>query len=349
MGLKKQVKLVKDLVSISSFSGQEKLAVNFLIQQTKKLNFTSVKKDKAGNFVAIRGSGKKQILLLGHIDTVFGVIPVKIVNHRLYGRGSVDAKGSLAAFIWAVHNLSVIDDKKIIIIGAVQEELPSSYGARYILGRYNPDFIIIGEPSGWSNITIGYKGILRFDYTLEKRVAHFAGKETSAAQFVVEFISELNSYLHNLKIGDQISNFPNFNQPKLEIRNINTFNNGFKQKVVAELNIRIPPEFDISKLEQFLNSSPIVIKERVEGVVAGKNNPLVRCFLKSIRYYKARPKFIKKTGTSDFNILAARYPGTPIVAYGPGDSKLDHTPNEHINVNEYLRSIDVLSRVLKEL
>ena len=39
----------------------------------------------------------------------------------------------------------------------------------------------------------------------------------------------------------------------------------------------------------------------------------------------------------------------PIVAYGPGDSTLDHTPNEHLDLAEYERAINVLARVIGEL
>lgn len=39
----------------------------------------------------------------------------------------------------------------------------------------------------------------------------------------------------------------------------------------------------------------------------------------------------------------------PILAYGPGDSRLDHTPNEHISIEEYLRSIEVLEHALRRL
>ena len=48
------------------------------------------------------------------------------------------------------------------------------------------------------------------------------------------------------------------------------------------------------------------------------------------------------------NVLAPHW-RCPVVAYGPGDSALDHTPHEHINLQEYLRSIDVLTRVLQLL
>jgi LysW-gamma-L-lysine carboxypeptidase len=70
--------------------------------------------------------------------------------------------------------------------------------------------------------------------------------------------------------------------------------------------------------------------------------------LRGIRESGARPRFKVKTGSSDMNVIGPVWK-VPIVAYGPGDSSLDHTPNEHIDVEEYLRSIDVLTHALKLL
>jgi LysW-gamma-L-lysine carboxypeptidase len=60
------------------------------------------------------------------------------------------------------------------------------------------------------------------------------------------------------------------------------------------------------------------------------------------------PKFKVKTGTSDMNVLAPHW-RCPVVAYGPGDSALDHTPHEHISVQEYQQAIAVLTRTLQLL
>ena len=60
-----------------------------------------------------------------------------------------------------------------------------------------------------------------------------------------------------------------------------------------------------------------------------------------------KPKFKKKTGSADMNILAEW--GCPIVAYGPGDSSLDHTSEEHILVSEYEKSISILINSLKRI
>ena len=53
----------------------------------------------------------------------------------------------------------------------------------------------------------------------------------------------------------------------------------------------------------------------------------------------------RKTGSSDLHVVGPVW-NCPIVAYGPGDSRLDHTPNEHIDIAEYHQAIAILARVL---
>jgi LysW-gamma-L-lysine carboxypeptidase len=74
----------------------------------------------------------------------------------------------------------------------------------------------------------------------------------------------------------------------------------------------------------------------------------VRAFLSNIRQHGGQPRFVVKTGTSDMNVVGPAW-GAPIVAYGPGDSTLDHTPEERINLPEYLQSIKVIHSVLEAL
>ena len=79
-----------------------------------------------------------------------------------------------------------------------------------------------------------------------------------------------------------------------------------------------------------------------------KNTALVRAFLSGIRSQEGQPRFVYKTGTADLNIVAPVWI-CPAVVYGPGDSGLDHTPNEHISLDDYSRSVRVLSTALKRL
>jgi len=84
------------------------------------------------------------------------------------------------------------------------------------------------------------------------------------------------------------------------------------------------------------------------AVEAEKNNELVRAFLRAIRAEGGRPRFKLKTGTSDMNVLAPAW-SCPMVAYGPGDSSLDHTPEEHLDLQEFRRGVSVLTRALEAL
>jgi LysW-gamma-L-lysine carboxypeptidase len=80
----------------------------------------------------------------------------------------------------------------------------------------------------------------------------------------------------------------------------------------------------------------------------GKNNPLVRSLLAAIRNNDGDPRFKKKTGTSDMNILA-QYWDVPMISYGPGDSSLDHTGEEKIELSEYQKAIKVLTEAIEGL
>lgn len=68
--------------------------------------------------------------------------------------------------------------------------------------------------------------------------------------------------------------------------------------------------------------------------------------LSSVRAAGLEPRLIRKTSTSDMNIIGALY-GIPCVAYGPGNPRLSHTWYERIRIQDYLKSIEVLCRFLK--
>lgn len=95
-------------------------------------------------------------------------------------------------------------------------------------------------------------------------------------------------------------------------------------------------------------TATVYIGEALPAFRSDKGSPLVRAFLPAIRAEGGKPRLKVKTGTADMNIVGPIW-GCPIVAYGPGDSKLDHTPHERIEIAEYLRAIRVLSVALLTL
>ena len=115
MGQEASVELLRRMLEIYSPSGEEEELASFIKETMVKLGFEPVWMDKAGNVYGAVGTGSPVILLCGHMDTVPGKTPVKMGDGRLYGRGAVDAKSSLAAMISAAHGLPTPDAKAVEI------------------------------------------------------------------------------------------------------------------------------------------------------------------------------------------------------------------------------------------
>jgi LysW-gamma-L-lysine carboxypeptidase len=335
------------LVAQYSPSGREAGAVDWLLGRMRSLGFQETFRDDAGNAVCKLGAGPRQVMLLGHIDTVPGEIPLRVEGDLLFGRGAVDAKGSLACFVDAAGRVGQTDGWQMIVIGAVDEERDSA-GARYLVERYRPDLLVVGEPSGWDRITLGYKGSVTLRITTRRSGAHSAGPEVGACDAAIEIWDEVRAYAAALNQGRKRV----FEQVSPSLRKLESGQEGFENWATLTVGCRLPEDWPP---ENWL-AAVAEICERQRGTCepaghpipayrADKNTSLVRAFLGSIRAQSGKPGFLVKSGTADLNIVAPAW-GCPAVVYGPGDSALDHTPNEHISLGEYKRAVDVLAGVL---
>jgi LysW-gamma-L-lysine carboxypeptidase len=332
--------LIEDMVKIYSPTGSEEGIVDFLIHWAAKNGFKS-HRDDVGNFIAEKGQGR-EILLVGHVDTVPGEIPVRIKDNQLFGRGSVDAKAPLACFLEAA---SAIDDARITIVGAVDEE-GDSKGAKNILGKYDPEFIIVGEPSGWSNLNIGYKGRLNIYYSDMKSKEHGSTSNRNAVEDAMIFYNWLKKYCEEYNEDKKL-----FDQLGIKLLSMNSSDDGFKDKAEMVVNFRTPLGFSLrglkTNIEDLKGDANVQFSPHEDPVKVSKSNKLITSFIRAIRSGGGEVKFKLKTGTSDMNILQ-KY-GVPMVTYGPGDSSLDHTPHEHLDLDEYEKAVGILTNVLKDL
>jgi len=344
------VAFLEKLLSIPSPSGGEDIFADYLTVQMSKLGF-SANRDDAGNAVGRIGNpqAEREIVLLGHMDTVPGFIPVRWEGDALYGRGAVDAKGPLATFILAAAAAaSRLDQARITVIGAVEEE-SHGWGAHHLAQTMPaPDWAIIGEPSAWDSITLGYKGMLNMEYKLEQPGGHSAGEAPGPAEHAVTFWNHLRRYAfaHNQGLTGR------FRTLDPSLRDLRTYSDGLYDYVEMNIVARLPPDFNVdalqSHMEAWSNGADLTFLGSDPAYRAEKNTAPVRALLRSIRAEGGRPRFKLKTGTSDMNTVGPVW-ACPMVAYGPGDSALDHTPQEHIEVDEYRRAIKVLTRALIQL
>ena len=342
------LELLRETVSLYSPPQAEQQVAEYLVAQAKQLGWQSYC-DEAGNFIAERGSGSPVIYFLGHIDTVPGQIPVRIEDDRLYGRGSVDAKGPIVAFLCGASQLPADHPGTVRIIGAVEEEGPTSKGARFAVKHYPaPDYLIIGEPSGWDKVTLGYKGSVQLTYSVEQEKSHGASQWASVGTLACEFYAQLTTLPELAKIS---ADSPFYSVTKT-VRTINTQDDDLHESVEMYMTLRLPPEVDVEQfrreLAAFEYPGTITVHETLNAVRCPKSGPLVAAFRKAIKAQQGNPRTSLKTGTSDMNIVVPVWQ-CPCLAYGPGDSTLDHTPHEHIEIDEFQRGIRIVHSALEVL
>ncbi|MEW5871056.1 MAG: [LysW]-lysine hydrolase [Chloroflexota bacterium] len=332
-------------------SGEEDAAVAWLVAHMHALGYTSAFADPAGNAVGVIGAGPRQVLMLGHIDTVPGQIPLRLQDGNIYGRGSVDAKGPLAAFVQAAARLGAVPGWQFVVIGGRDEER-QSLGARYVATQYRPDFAIIGEPSQWQRLTLGYKGSAQATLTVRRERAHSASGVENACEAAVGAWGALQAWA----AGYNASRPRAFDQALPVLTGLASGEDGFANwaslQVNARLPLELPPQAWYARLDELAAAIPGAVVHpqgyAIPAYLAQKNTPLVRAFLAGIRAAGGQPGFVLKSGTADLNVVAPGW-GCPAVAYGPGDSALDHTPGEHLSLEEFSRAVAVLQAVLRQL
>lgn len=345
-----EAEFLERLLSIPSPSGGEDVFAEYLLTQMRKLGFRAAR-DDAGNVVGSVGhpDAEREIVLLGHMDTVPGFITVRWDDDNLYGRGAVDAKGPLAAFVLAAARVApTLTGARVTVIGAVEEE-SHGWGAQYLAQTMPaPTFAIIGEPSAWDSITLGYKGRLNMEYRLTQPGGHSAGELPGPAEHAVDFWNRLRRYAYAYNQGRD----GRYNTLDPALRDLHTYSDGLYDYVEMNIVARVPPDFGIDALqasmEEWSGNAELRFLGADPAYRSDKNTPPVRALLRAIRAEGGTPHFKLKTGTSDMNTVGPVWE-CPMVAYGPGDSSLDHTPREHIDIGEFRRSIAVLAGALTTL
>ena len=179
--------LLVDLVSTPSPSGEEGDVASRLVEFFEEHDHGAWI-DAAGN---VRAPGSDEVLLTSHLDTVPGQIPVRTESIDgepvLWGRGSVDATGSLAAMAVAAVRTGAS------FVGVVREET-DSHGARSLIAdREAPEAVINGEPSGWDAIALAYRGLLAGTYTATTEAVHGSRPEQNAIQRAIDWWSDVEA------------------------------------------------------------------------------------------------------------------------------------------------------------
>lgn len=177
------IHLTRELVRIPSLFGQEEALAQHIAQTMRSLGFDDVATDDYGNVVGvIEGDLPGPTLLLdAHMDTIdvhprdawsYDPFGGDLDGGRIYGRGSSDMKGSLAAMIYAA---ATVDRSwlagRVVVSASVAEEIIEGRALQHVMDRYPPDFVVIGEPSDL-DLVHGGRGRAEFLLRTQGKPAH---------------------------------------------------------------------------------------------------------------------------------------------------------------------------------
>jgi LysW-gamma-L-lysine carboxypeptidase len=357
------VSLLKNMLELYSPSGQENELSNLLLVETKKLGFHS-HQDDVGNVIAESGDdhGSPKVLLCGHMDTVPGNLETKLEGAKIRGRGAVDAKSPLAAMIVAASKLKDKFSGRILLLAVVDEESHSTGMKNFLKSdSFDLDYAVFGEPSNTENIVIGYKGFIRLALRCATKAGHSAAPWTS--ENAIEKGMELWSLLKKgfADFGDRESRFHSVTGSLTSIGGGSSAN-VIPSECTLTLDVRVPPELDSARVlnnvsetvKSYLDdnsgvSVDLEVVDQINACLMNADSMLSQSFSWAIRKVRRKnPAFLKKTGTSDMNLLASKI-RIPMVAYGPGDSRLDHTTEEEITIEDYLAAIEIYEQALERL
>src|SRR5436305_5098082 len=190
------VALTRQLVDIESTTGDEGQVGHFLLQEVRRLGYNAQRMIVEGERANVYATSPQQpnpaVVFSTHMDTVPPYIPSSEDDQRIYGRGSCDAKGIIAAQIAAAERLRK-DGIYVGLLFLVGEER-DSLGAKVANQQANGcKFLINGEPTE-NKIAIASKGALRVELTVTGRMSHSAYPELGESA-----IDKLVEALHRLR------------------------------------------------------------------------------------------------------------------------------------------------------
>ncbi|MGE7386854.1 M20/M25/M40 family metallo-hydrolase [Streptomyces sp. NPDC004126] len=336
------LELLSRTVELSSVSRDEREIAEFLAGWCAE-NGIKAEIDAADNLVATKGAGSRRLLMLGHLDTVPHRWPARWDGEVLSGRGSVDAKGSLVAFLQTLAEFDPPEGVEVRVIGAVEEEITGAGAFHVRDAQPVADAVIVGEPSGAEALTLGYYGLVKVRYSVREPTGHTAGEGVrTAGDRMVETLAALPAAVAGLH-PDALT----------AVLGVRALNQGDAQAGEAVVDVRVPPGLDVAETVEALRAlaaAPVrfEVLRATPGVCTGRSSPLVKAFQRAFRAGHVTPRYLMKKGSSDMNTLATTWHGVPMVAYGPGDAKLDHTPDEHLHADEFRRAQRLLTAAVRE-
>lgn len=382
------IDLAKALISRQSYSGQEDGVAGELKRYMLLSGYDDVMTDKYGNIIG-KIVGKrpgKKLLFDGHIDTVPVGNPAawhhapfrpEIVDGKLYGRGTSDMKGAVAAFTAAVGFFAKDLQKdfagEIYIAGVVHEECFEGVAARSVSEIVKPDYVVIGEAS-LCNLKIGQRGRAEIVVETFGVPAHSANPEKGvnavyAMCRVVEAIRGLVPGEHPV-LGKGILELTDIKSAPYPGASVvpaycrATYDRRLlvgetRESVLAPIQelldrltaadsgIRAKVSYAVGE-ELCYTGNKIQGERFFPGWLYSEDDPFVRDILAELRAIGCQPEVTQYSFCTNGSHYAGEA-GIQTVGMGPSRENLAHTDDEYVEVEQLTKVCDCYYAIMKAL
>lgn len=344
------LELHKKLVETRSTSGSEEEVANVLSDHLKALGWTTLliptDRDIVGpNLLAWPGkTNNTRLLLSSHIDTVPPYIPYRYDEHEqtVWGRGSSDAKASVAVQISALQQLIAedavsADDVAVLYVSGEEVTGPGMQTVSRVFEAEHKSWpsIVFGEPTE-GKLARGHKGYLVFNITASGKPSH-SGYPWLGSSATEKLVNVLHKLQHHSWHEDPELGLTTFNIGHLE--------GGLAANVVpahawAWCSVRISGDFDgtLRYLRDTIAEAADISFDlqaatqpvRLDTIDVGLNETVVNY-------------------STDVPNLSTKVANGSRLLYGPGSILVAHADNEHIAVKDLLDSVDGYKTIVKKI
>jgi putative selenium metabolism hydrolase len=376
---------LQDLVRIPSLSTHEEAVAVRLADEMRRVGFQDVWQDRIGNVVGRIGNGNGPTLLLdGHMDTVDvgrtdrwsrGPYSGIVEQGVLYGRGSCDMKGGLAAMVYAVKSLLDAGAElngNLYVVGVVQEEPCEGFGIRVLVEEegIRPDYVVLGEPSNLQ-IRVGHRGRIEMQVRVWGKAAH-----ASAPSLGSNAIHNAAKLIFGIELlAPRLATDPFLGQGTIAVTEIESHaasRNALpdvcsfyidrrltlgetERKALAEIQgIINTEEMDAEvTVSEYRAASYTGYQCRARNAfpawVMAEDHHLVQALARSVRDTLGYRPRIGRWNFSTDGTYTAGVANIPTVGFGPGEEQYAHTQNEQVRLNDVVDAARVYARLAADL
>lgn len=361
------VELSKELVAIPSVSRDSNRPISDFVADLlrragfdlEEITYTDQSEEKV-SLVARKGSGTGGIGFFSHSDTVPGgegwePFTPFIDGDRLYGRGSCDMKGPLAASVAATADLSEKELAHPVFIVVTSDEENDHRGAKRIVAESEtlrsdgPAYCVVCEATELVPV-YAHKGVANIEVTAHGVAAHSSTDEGESANLkIAPFLAEMAELAQIFRSQERFMNTefdPPTNGFNLVIDDGGTPQNVTAAKTICTISMRVMPDAAAEQAVDMVTS-----RARAQGLEVAQrrlapfyNSPDSRLVQAACQVTGA-----KKALTVPYGTEASSYQKSmDVVVLGPGNIAQAHTRGEWIAVEQLERAVSVYRSLVSE-